>query len=350
MLSLLLTCTAAQAQRYRLVADTSYSLDGDAWEDDLWNINSYVYKKGNTTNKYDSLYLYTGVNGSRTLGYINVRKYDRKGRLAKEQWFEKFVLKIDFDAKKNGDVVYYKDGALVVIRSDSFVYNSNGSLAAKYIYKTTSDLTSQSDNSSDLIAFPGEYKLYLQKGIQYSYSDGKLINERVQVYNDNGEVVDAQYTTNVYDSKGGKVEEILVDKDNELIRKTYTSYMDKGTVYTTERPDNELYGRIVYKAGMHKTTCATEGRTYKCSCAFWKDGKPERILTSHEDTYNADSLITMTVDTNWYDNTTGEAITKEYTYDSAGNLIAVQHTRSFINNDQVIKELTDKTTYTYEQY
>lgn len=94
ILSILLTCTAAQAQRYRVVADSTFDYSNGKWM--LYSVMKYKYTDSNAVNgrsllDADTIYSYKPVADSLYLMSVEVCHYSKNRMLLRTERYEQLA-------------------------------------------------------------------------------------------------------------------------------------------------------------------------------------------------------------------------------------------------------------------
>lgn len=185
ILSILLTCTAAQAQRYRLVADSfcSYTNNGVL---DVDSVLQYKYGVGNTANEYDTFFRYEYEYGEPMLTEKRIKIKDEHG-LVDSVYRYRAVLGYELDLESI--TVHNRDGNGLLRSTD--VYGLVYCQADPYLKRDPEYIPPRDtvvDGKTTIIIYP-EYigrvkqpkqfaKYLLTQKDSFEYKDGKLWMER----------------------------------------------------------------------------------------------------------------------------------------------------------------------------
>ncbi len=351
----LLLATSSHAQRYRLVADTSYDYDYHEKAFERTWMNTYAYNPDNAwcgtdpdELHYDTMYQYSGYNKELELRRYHVRLYRPDGQLAQELWYEPFVLSGDGDSQ-----VYYHDGAFVLIRKDSFCYQKDGRISASYSYNTTSEQTSQSTGMPGcLIIYPYEYKIVLRSTTRYTYKGDERVVKIVKVNPTSGWGAGYSHFIRDYDARGRLVNEALLNMHGDVTKEIHTTYSRNSSVSVTDRKSSEikLAEQVMFEPGITQTTCRTAGNVYACNTWHYKEGKPDKHIYDTRDTYTADNLIKEKVYKVYFSEVSGNKNVEEYRYNSMGYIKELHKKKVHFHKGHELEDDHTKTTYTYEAY
>lgn len=166
ILSILLTCTAAQAQRYRVVAETSYSYSGGDTNGHVSKLVKYAYKKGSPrgcnyscdTVNYDTMTVYSGDYGVLKFDSKKIRVYNDNG----------FVDTV-YSFKSRGD-------SIVDDNFEVYRYHKNGKLQSIYKYGEISIAPDYKPFGDDNRLLPDwkSYGVRVARIDSFEYADDKL--------------------------------------------------------------------------------------------------------------------------------------------------------------------------------
>lgn len=385
ILSILTTCTAAQAQRYRTTSITDVKIGVSPMDDSIVEVHEYRYKKDNSRDIFskDELVLYDtslwysikGTSGEDTLlseqkvciydhkeridtvvqmvyghkgiakEYINIYKYDDKDRNIAIYTYAEVVTDTNISFTTVTDSGYissrvpYVNYGTMLVRKDTFAYSFDGEMILRKIEcllenciaiassaKGLTDKFIMVDKTTQLKRYDTDGKLIRQVCKKYlgdnglildsvavDYKDGKRLNSWVYLLDfNNGKSKGTSKRT----LRSNTVE--YYDAANRLARRIFYSYNDKGELMKKEETTNsyDTQGREVY----------SESHIYSIS------GKP--VHNALNDTgYNTKQTHRRT---------------KTVSYTSFGDIseCIVQ----YYNVGDTTAYAIEKTTYTYEQY
>lgn len=366
ILSILLTCTAAQAQRYRLVADSSFKYNSEQEGYELDEVNEYKYNEGSewTTpdGKYfyfDTMYHYRVYNGDKGLMYKHARVYHNNKQVQKEIWYEQFPLRrnrkpipVDYDSLMLYSAYeYYENGAYVPVRVDSFVYDELGRIIEKYVLTTTTELPLMVPNRYCESYPDGEYKLYLWEHTIYKYHQGNCVAKIIMAYTPKGDVHHQTNVRHVYHKDVRKSTD-SVEKDRwstHRVLKQYRKSKVVGVELQEYEKDEECTHRSkfwikgVVKNGIVKTSYWTKDK-----------GDVKLLYYTIEDADDSDGFRVKSVFKKYYaDGSVQHHQALWYSYTEFGffkeKQIAYMYNQHYSSNEE--KSTTySKTTYTYEEY
>lgn len=185
ILSILLTCTAAQAQRYRLVADSFYSYNnGGVFDVD--SVLEYKYRADNATNEYDTFFRYEYEYGEPLLKEKQIKIKDKHG-LVDSMYRYRAVLRYELDLESI--TVHNRDGngllrstdvyGLVYCQADPYLKRDPRYIPPRDMVIDGEKMTIVYPEYSGQVKQPKQFAKYLltQKD-SFEYKDGKLWKER----------------------------------------------------------------------------------------------------------------------------------------------------------------------------
>ncbi len=221
ILSILLTCTAAQAQRYRLVADSTFEYAAGTLQSVPTIVKKYSYRKENMLEwgdpdkdevPFDTLYSCSPIdtNGGLVITSLEVRKYNSKGNpIANVKYMADWLFSLD--------VEHQKDVSFRLKDSDTLIYNDKGLLIERRFFGG--------------VRMKGKDVMKeISKNI-YHYTGDKCVRELIYGYNDGKQLKLYSDTKYGYDVNGRRVYEdmrMVIGEDAEYRTFSKTVYNNNG--------------------------------------------------------------------------------------------------------------------------
>lgn len=362
ILSLLLTCTAAQAQRYRLLADSTFAYNEDSSRYELNEFVTYRYNDGNewmTSDgknfHYDTAYRYRVEFDSLSLLYKQARIYDNGGKLLKEVWYEQYEIGYKRDSAYGvlmiTGLLYYNDGAYVPVRVDSFAYDLCGRVIGYYMYTVLSERPRSVPNRLCKANVNGNYDFYLREVKRYQYDGSDTLSVDAYEYWSPDYLKDESHSTYRYKSGGRK--KIIQTSSIDGVSTELHVLMDRAGIiketnsYHTKVDDSS---RVLEKC-IQVTKCKKVDGTYTCTTLQYEKGKGKKLIGEYVYYYNADGVLVKNVYKEYLFNGRRQDQTMLlYKYTPYGYLNERASIFESMIDNRMDRKYGYKTTYTYEQY
>lgn len=358
---LLLLSSIGYAQRYRLVADSTFVqyVDEDKYE--LSRVTKYVYHSGDKWMSddgrnfhFDTAFFYEINEGQELLSYKEVHTYYDNGKLQKRLWCDKLPISYRDDTNVAVAYDYYMNGAYVPVRIDSFAYNYDGTLAEEFTIVTTNNMHSHAPFECGVIYPISEYKFRLYEHITYQYSNYSLTSSVDNIYIPLDALDRSTKTTYEYykDNKIRSILKVVTNSNSRPLEKTYIEYKKNGSNSLWYRKQfydvNNEYQIKKYK---QSTRVKVKDGIVYTECWQYESGEPKLLISSYEDHYSNDNRKEKHVNyfrVDAFSSQLSSDVTL-YSYTPYGYIeLTLQESDVYLHYNDNIKRT--KTTYTYEQY
>lgn len=362
ILSILLTCTAAQAQRYRLVADSTFAYDESSKRYELYELITYRYNDGNEwmTNDgknfhYDTAYCYWVEQDSLSLLYKQARIYDNEGKLLKEVWYEQYEIGYKRDSAYGmlmiTGLLYYNDGAYVPVRIDSFVYDVQGMQTGYYMYTVMSERPRSVPNRLCKTNINENYDFYLREVKRYQYDGSDTLSVDAYEYWSTNYLKDESHSTYRY-KRGRRKKVVNTTTIDGVSTEVHILMYKSGVIKKTKRYYTKVDDSLrVLEKYMQVAKCKKIGGTYTCTTLQYEKGKGKKLIEERVYYYNADGFLVKNVYKEYlFNGRRQDQRMLLYKYTPYGYINQRTPIYETIIDNRMDRKYGSKHTYTYEQY